>query len=132
MRIRVDYSALKDIHWYEYAARFLFGGAITAVAAMIGSKYGPAVGGLFLAFPAIFPAGATLGSAGLATFACAAWKLAPVLPSGFMLLAATFAWLCVSFVAWRVDRMIRKRLLQRRKATGIRQPREFPNPRTIV
>jgi len=44
----------------EYALRFLFGGLITAVAGIIAKKFGPGVGGLFLAFPAIFPASATL------------------------------------------------------------------------
>ena len=40
--------------------RFGFGGLITAVAGLIAKEYGPVVGGLFLAFPAIFPASATL------------------------------------------------------------------------
>jgi hypothetical protein len=45
---------------HEYAVRFLVGGLITAAAGIIAKKFGPTVGGLFLAFPAIFPAGATL------------------------------------------------------------------------
>lgn len=36
------------------------GGLITAATGMIARKFGPVVGGLFLAFPAIFPASATL------------------------------------------------------------------------
>ena len=40
--------------------RFVFGGAITVGAGLLARKFGPAVGGLFLAFPAIFPASATL------------------------------------------------------------------------
>src|SRR5436189_5774416 len=40
--------------------RFFFGGLITAVAGIIAKKFGPEIGGLFLAFPAIFPASATL------------------------------------------------------------------------
>lgn len=40
--------------------RFVFGGLITAIAGIIAKKYGPGVGGVFLAFPAIFPASATL------------------------------------------------------------------------
>ena len=60
MQIKVDPSALRQTKWHQYAARFLFGGLITAVAGVIAEKYGPAVGGLFLAFPAIFPASATL------------------------------------------------------------------------
>ncbi|HXM11379.1 MAG: DUF3147 family protein [Candidatus Sulfotelmatobacter sp.] len=60
MRIRVDLSALRQTKWHDYAVRFLFGGFITALAGIIAKKFGPGIGGLFLAFPAIFPASATL------------------------------------------------------------------------
>src|ERR1700758_5299243 len=60
MKIQAEPSALTKTRWYEYAVRFVFGGLITAVAGVISMKYGPNIGGLFLAFPAIFPAGATL------------------------------------------------------------------------
>lgn len=60
MRIQIDPSVLSQTKWYEYAVRFLFGGVITAVAGMIAKKFGAGVGGLFLAFPAIFPASASL------------------------------------------------------------------------
>ncbi len=60
MLVRVDPSDLTQIKWHEYAVRFIFGGLITAVAGIIANKYGPSIGGLFLAFPAIFPAAATL------------------------------------------------------------------------
>jgi hypothetical protein len=60
MKIKVDPSVIGRTRWYEYAIRFLFGGLITAVAGIIAKKFGPGVGGLFLAFPAIFPASATL------------------------------------------------------------------------
>jgi uncharacterized membrane protein (GlpM family) len=60
MEMKVDASVIGQTKWYEYAIRFLFGGLITAVAGIIAKKYGPGIGGLFLAFPAIFPASATL------------------------------------------------------------------------
>jgi hypothetical protein len=60
MQIKVDTSVIGQTRWYEYAIRFLFGGLITAVAGVIAKKWGPGIGGLFLAFPAIFPASATL------------------------------------------------------------------------
>jgi hypothetical protein len=60
MRVHFDISALKATKWYEYALRFLFGGTITVVTGVMASRYGPVFGGLFLAFPAIFPASATL------------------------------------------------------------------------
>jgi Protein of unknown function (DUF3147) len=59
-RIEVDLSALKETKPHEYAARFLFGGLCTVLAGLIAKRFGPSVGGLFLAFPAIFPAGASL------------------------------------------------------------------------
>jgi hypothetical protein len=60
MMIGFDLSALRLTKWHDYAIRFLLGGAITVVAGVIAKKYGAPVGGLFLAFPAIFPAAATL------------------------------------------------------------------------
>ena len=60
MRIKINFSALGQIQWHEYVIRFVFGGLITAIAGIIAKKFGPTIGGLFLAFPAIFPASATL------------------------------------------------------------------------
>src|SRR4030081_1341470 len=60
MQTSLHLSALGKTKWYEYALRFAFGGAITVAAGLIANKWGPGVGGLFLAFPAIFPASATL------------------------------------------------------------------------
>jgi hypothetical protein len=60
MRIKIDTSSLRETSWYHYGIRFLFGGLITAAAGLIAKQWGPVVGGLFLAFPAIFPASATL------------------------------------------------------------------------
>ncbi len=59
-RIRLDFSAIGETRWHEYAIRFLFGGVITVIAGLLAQRYGPAFGGLFLAFPAIFPASLTL------------------------------------------------------------------------
>ncbi len=58
--IKIDPSGLKQTKWHEYALRFAAGGIITVLAGVIARKWGPVVGGLFLAFPAIFPASATL------------------------------------------------------------------------
>jgi hypothetical protein len=60
MRIQVDLSTLGQTKWHDYAVRFLFGGLITTLAGIITKTFGPGIGGLFLAFPAIFPASATL------------------------------------------------------------------------
>jgi hypothetical protein len=60
MIVRVNFASLKTTRPHEYALRFLFGGIVTAAAGFIAMRYGPVIGGLFLAFPAIFPASATL------------------------------------------------------------------------
>ena len=60
MVIKFKLSALRRTKWYEIVLRFLFGGLATVATGMIAKSYGPAIGGLFLAFPAIFPATATL------------------------------------------------------------------------
>jgi hypothetical protein len=60
MRIKINFAAAKETKPHEYAIRFLFGGLVTVATGLIAKKFGPAVGGLFLAFPAIFPATATL------------------------------------------------------------------------
>jgi hypothetical protein len=58
--VSAQFSSLKDIRVHEYCVRFLFGGLCTVAAGLIAERFGAAVGGLFLAFPAIFPAGASL------------------------------------------------------------------------
>ena len=58
--LKADLSSLRETKPHEYALRFLFGGACTVLAGLIAKRFGPAIGGLFLAFPAIFPAGASL------------------------------------------------------------------------
>jgi hypothetical protein len=60
MPVRIDGSALRDSKWSQYALRFLFGGIVTAIAGLVAQHYGPVIAGLLLAFPAIFPASATL------------------------------------------------------------------------
>ena len=58
--IELKLSSIKDSRPREYIIRFVFGGVCTVLAGLVAKKYGPGVGGLFLAFPAIFPAGASL------------------------------------------------------------------------
>jgi len=60
MRIGLDVSSMQRSRWRDYGLRFAFGGIVTAVTGLIAKGYGPGVAGVFLAFPAIFPAGATL------------------------------------------------------------------------
>jgi uncharacterized membrane protein (GlpM family) len=60
MSISIRFQSLRDNTVGEYATRFLFGGAISVIAGLTAKRYGPIVAGLLLAFPAIFPASATL------------------------------------------------------------------------
>ena len=60
MVVGLKLSALKEGRWHEYAIRFALGGSTTLVAGIFADIWGPAVGGLFLAFPAILCASATL------------------------------------------------------------------------
>lgn len=60
MKITISLSSLKQTTAKEYALRFVLGGLVTALAGVIANECGPVIGGLFLAFPSIFPAAVTL------------------------------------------------------------------------
>jgi Protein of unknown function (DUF3147) len=60
MIVSAKFGALRGIKVHEFAVRFLFGGLCTVAAGLIAKRFGPSIGGLFLAFPAIFPASASL------------------------------------------------------------------------
>ena len=60
MIVHVKFQALRQSKWSEYAIRFGLGGLTTVIAGIIADAFGPTTGGLFLAFPAIFCASATL------------------------------------------------------------------------
>jgi hypothetical protein len=60
MVVRLNFAALKQAKPYEYAVRFTLGGLTTVAAGLVADHLGPVMGGLFLAFPAIFAASATL------------------------------------------------------------------------
>ena len=60
MIVHARFAAVKGIKPHEWIIRFVAGGSVCVIAGLIATKYGPELGGLFLAFPAIFPAGASL------------------------------------------------------------------------
>ena len=60
MRLRFEFSSLRETKALEYVRRFVFGGLVTVAASLIAKKWGPVIGGLFLAFPGIFPPGVSL------------------------------------------------------------------------
>ncbi len=119
MRVKVSLRALREPKLWEYGIRFLFGGAVTAGTGLLAHRFGPAVGGLFLGFPAILPAtltlmqrhggrrratdearGAALGSVALAAFASLVWATSTTWAAPLVLVVATGAWLLVSQALW--------------------------------
>jgi uncharacterized membrane protein (GlpM family) len=117
--VRVQVASLKRTKWWEYALRFVFGGVVTVLAGLVAKKFGPAVGGLFLAFPSILPAsltllashrgrdqaradarGAAVGSLGLLAFAAVVALLVNHLGHALLLAAALVAWIGISVVLW--------------------------------
>jgi Flp pilus assembly protein TadB len=60
MPVHLRFQDLKQSRWTEHAVRFSLGGLATVLAGAVASFFGPETGGLFLAFPAIFCASATL------------------------------------------------------------------------
>ena len=60
MIVSADLAELRRGRWYEWALRFLLGGLVTVIAGLMALFFGPVFGGLFLAFPAIMSASATL------------------------------------------------------------------------
>ena len=60
MLVKAKFSRIRQTQWWEYLVRFAFGGLVTVATGLIAKEFGAVVGGLFLAFPGIFPAGVTL------------------------------------------------------------------------
>ena len=60
MLIGINVAKLREGKPTEYLTRFLFGGIVTVIATLISTRYGPILGGLFLAFPGIFAPGLSM------------------------------------------------------------------------
>jgi len=116
---QIDPAGLRKAEPWEYVVRFGFGGAVTACTGLIAQRYGPAIGGLFLAFPAILPAtltlverhdgrrdaaddarGSVLGAVALLIFAAVPLLLVNVCPPALTLVAATAAWCAAAVALW--------------------------------
>jgi Protein of unknown function (DUF3147) len=116
--VRADLAAF-DFRAGELAIRFIFGVLISLAAALIGLRFGPHAGGLFLAFPAILPAALTLlqrhegrnradasawgsvaGAVGMVGFAIGAVVTFGRLPAAACLLIATAAWVALAAPSW--------------------------------
>ncbi len=106
---------VSDIRVKDYLVRFAFGAGVSMVATLVAAHWGPRVGGVLLAFPAILPAsltlieredgrqqavsdarGGQLGGLGLVGFGVVAWVLLPRVNSVLALSAATACWTIVA------------------------------------
>jgi hypothetical protein len=121
MRPAFDRAAIRRSRPWELAVRFVFGGLITAFAGFVTKQWGPIVGGLLLAFPAILPAsltlvkqhdgkakaiddarGGRLGSVGLIAFAVTVWIASTVWPAPVVLVVAALLWTLVNGALWAI------------------------------
>jgi uncharacterized membrane protein (GlpM family) len=116
---KLDPGAIATHKPADYATRFLFGAAISLAAGLIGMKFGPVVGGVFLGFPAILPAsltliekkdgkrqaaidseGAILGAVAMVVYAVAVIVMAGKIGVVASLVVALLAWLVVAVVLY--------------------------------
>jgi len=123
-----DPAKIKETSAKDYAIRFVGGGAVTALVGIIGKTSGPAVAGLFLAFPAILVASLTLlgekhgqgsagadafgaraGSIGLVAFGLVIWQVGSRVPAWVALLLAMVAWTVVSLSVWAFYCWVRRK-----------------------
>ncbi len=121
--VTVDLHKLTEAKPIDLAVRFVFGAAISVVAALVSIRFGPKVGGLFLAFPALLPAtltlleqkegkvkatadasGGVIGAFGLAAFAVVASLLLRATVPVIALAAALLAWIAVAIGLYFVFR----------------------------
>jgi Protein of unknown function (DUF3147) len=119
VRPTVHLDSVRETRVSEHLIRFVFGGSLTAMTGLIAHVWGPAVGGLFLAFPAVLPAsltlvarhegrakaahearGAVLGAVALGAFAITSSLLALHASPVLTLTVATTAWIAVSVLLW--------------------------------
>ena len=119
MNPAVKIDGLAKVAWWEWVLRFVFGGLVTVGTGIIAHGYGAAIGGLFVAFPAILPAsltlvtshegrkqaqqaarGARVGALALIAFAAVTAALVPHHGLLLTLTAATLAWLVGAVGLW--------------------------------
>jgi hypothetical protein len=111
----------------EWLVRFAFGAGVSALAAIVAELWGPKVGGLFLAFPAILLAsltlvakeegahqaredarGAALGAAGLIGFALVIATTAGHWPVWATLVTATLTWAVISGTGYLLTALVHR------------------------
>ena len=137
--ISFQVKRLRATRPHDYIVRFFFGGLVCVAAGLVGSKFGPGVGGLFLAFPAILPAsltliakhtrsgrcagadalGSSLGSVGLIVFAIVVFGLAGRSSAATTLALASCGWLLAAVIGWVVFEAYRRHRRQRVSRTPL-------------
>jgi hypothetical protein len=127
--VKFEPAHLREIAPWEYAVRFVFGGAICVLTGIVGAHWAT-YAGMLMAFPAILPASLTLvqehdgreraeqdarggriGVLGLAAFAGVVAIAAGELAAPTVLALATFAWAVVAVGGW----LLRERLVRGRR-----------------
>jgi uncharacterized membrane protein (GlpM family) len=123
--IRLSPADLKQPKTKDWLIRFAFGAGVSGIAAIVAKLFGPQIGGLLLAFPAILLAsltlvakddgpkqarndarGACLGALGLIAFALVGAMMMHRWPSWAALMAATAAWAVVAFGGYVIVRRL--------------------------
>ena len=126
--VGTDLGKLREIEVRELAVRFTFGAVTSVVAGGATLLYGPHIGGLFLAFPAVLTAsvtliakkeglpaaindveGAVLGAIGLAVFAVVFEITLERTALGWALVLSVAAWLAVSVLLYLATELARRR-----------------------
>jgi len=128
LRVSAAPGRLRQTRPRDFILRFVFGGLVTVAAGLIATNFGPVVGGLFLAFPAILPASLTLlaeharntppagadaygsmfGSVGLLVFAAVIWMLGTTAPAWLALSLAMLAWIFTACGTWALAERLRR------------------------
>lgn len=129
--------AVRQTRGREHLIRFVFGGFVTVATGLVARSFGPEIGGLFLAFPAILPAsltlvkdhdgrheaaqvaaGSRLGAVALIAFALAVALLAER-GAATSLTVAMVLWAAVSLLSWRFVYGKYGRRARRRRTRGV-------------
>ncbi|MFB9907784.1 DUF3147 family protein [Allokutzneria oryzae] len=123
-RIRFRPKALCETRPRDWVIRFGFGAGVSVLAGVVTALWGPRLGGVFLAFPAILLAsltlvakeagirqarndarGATYGTLGLIVFALVLVVTAGLWPLWLTFVAATTAWAVVALGTYLLARL---------------------------
>lgn len=128
--VGIGRAQLLQPEWTQLGLRFAFGAGVALLAGLVGMRFGPRVGGLFLAFPAVLPAaltliekkegpattdidavGAILGSVAMVAFAVLAAVLMARVGAPPAVAAAGAAWVIVALALFAGLRRLLRRVL---------------------